>query len=65
MTSICACCGVPIPEGRKTCPKCDTWGVAPDAFLPDGTPLYFKTVTKSEDCGSLQLALYDLLMKGK
>ena len=36
----------------------------PDAFLPDGTPLYFKTCSKPT-YGSLQMELYDLLMRGE
>lgn len=40
----------------------DELSIAPDAFLPDGTPLYFKTGIRTENCPA-QLALYALLMK--
>ena len=59
--NTCVCCGAPIPEGRQVCPKCETWGAAPDAFLPDGTPLYLKTPRNPEEL-PLQLALYEQLL---
>lgn len=65
MPKTCACCGNPIPEWQTLCSKCDTWGAAPDAFLPDGTPLYLKTTTPKNAYGSLQLELYDRLLKGE
>lgn len=55
MSNTCVCCGNLIPEGRQVCPRCETWSYAPDAFLPDGTPLYLKTNT--EPCWE-QLKLY-------
>ena len=58
--NTCVCCGTIIPEGRQVCPKCETWGAAPDAFLPDGTPLYLKTPTSREEVG-IQLSLYEQL----
>lgn len=63
MSNTCTSCGNPIQEETRPCSDCDIWSMAPDAFLPDGTPVYLKTYTKSE-YGSLQMALYDLLMKG-
>ena len=62
--NTCVCCGVVIPEGRQVCPQCETWSVAPDAFLADGTPLYFKTTVRPE-YATLQMELYDLLMNYK
>ena len=56
--NTCVCCGNIIPEGRQVCPQCETWSAAPDAFLPDGTPLYLKTVSKP--CNE-QLKLYQSL----
>lgn len=64
MTDTCACCGVPIPEGRQVCPRCETWSAAPDAILPDGTFLYLKTNSKP-NTGSLQLEMYRMLMSEK
>ena len=61
--STCGHCGVRIPKGRQFCAKCDTWSAAPDAFLPDGTPLYLKT--KNPQYASLQLELYDQLLNYK
>lgn len=65
MPKTCACCGNPIPEWQNLCSDCDTWSAAPDAFLPDGTPLYLKTTTQKSSYGSLQLELYDRLLKGE
>ena len=59
MSDTCVCCGREVPEGRQVCPSCERINYpAPDAFLPDGTPLYLKTnVTPCWD----QLRLYKLL----
>lgn len=65
MPKTCACCGNPILEWQILCSKCDTWSAAPDAFLPDGTPLYLKIPTPKAEYCSLQLELYDRLMKGE
>ena len=65
MSKTCACCGNPILDWQNLCSDCDTWSAAPDAFLPDGTPLYLKTTTPKNAYGSLQLELYDLLSKGE
>ena len=66
MDNICVCCGRIIPEGRQTCLVCENMAASPmpDAVLPDGTPLYFKT-TASYDAENLplQLYLYNLLNK--
>lgn len=58
--NTCVCCGNIIPEGRQVCPQCETWSTAPDGFLPDGTPLYFKPALRP-NTGSLQLDLYNKL----
>lgn len=62
--NTCLACGAPVQEGRQFCQKCETWSAAPDAFLPDGTPLYLKT-SKHPEYASLQLELYDMLMNYK
>ena len=59
--NTCVCCNAPIPEGRQVCPNCERQDFAPDAFLPDGTPLYFKT-TKNPEGSPLQLQLYEQLL---
>jgi hypothetical protein len=61
MTDTCVCCGAPVPEGRQVCPMCETWSFAPDAFLPDGTPLYFKTACEHV-APTVQLELYQQLL---
>ena len=58
----CKCCGFPTREGRQLCPVCDGTSPKPDAFLPDGTPLYLKTGSNHSDA-SLQLELYEMLAK--
>lgn len=63
--NTCVCCGAPIPEGRQVCPKCETWSTAPDAYLPDGTPLYLKIPTARPEHANLQLELYDMLSQYK
>ena len=55
--NTCVCCGNIIPEGRLVCPTCEGFG-GPDAVLHDGTPVYFKTVSKP--CNE-QLRLYQIL----
>ena len=62
--NTCVCCRAIIPEGRQVCPKCETWGAAPDGFLPDGTPLYLKTVRNPDEL-PIQLELYAQLMDYK
>ena len=58
----CKSCGFPVREGRQFCPVCDGTSPHPDAFLPDGTPLYFKTGSNPSGA-SLQLELYEMLAK--
>lgn len=58
--NTCVGCGVKIQDGRHFCSKCETWSFAPDAFLPDGTPLYLKTSKKRGDYNT-QMELYDML----
>lgn len=66
MSDTCICCGRDIPEGRQVCMQCETMptSFAPDGFMEDGTPIYFKTGSKPEP-GSLQLLIYDLLNRRK
>lgn len=59
--NTCVCCGFPVPEGRQVCPGCETWSAAADAYLPDGTPLYLKTPTKTPH-NNLQFELYEQFM---
>lgn len=59
--NTCACCGNRVPKGRQFCSGCETWSIAPDAFLEDGTPVYLKTPT-NPTWGSIQLELYQQLM---
>ncbi len=62
MDNRCVCCGEVIPEGRQVCFRCETArNPAPDAFLADGTPLYFKIRNTPSPKNNLQLYLYDLL----
>lgn len=62
--STCVCCGAAIPDGRHVCSNCETWSMAPDAILADGTKVYFKPTSKHGDY-SLQLALYEMLTNYK
>ena len=57
----CVCCGAQVPEGRQVCPNCEVSSFAPDAFLPDGTPLYLKT-EKIPGGENLQFQLYEQLL---
>lgn len=56
----CGSCGFPVREGKQFCPVCEGTSPNPDAILPDGTPLYFKTTTP-HTFGSQQLELYNSL----
>ena len=60
----CICCGAWAPEKRQFCPNCETWGMAPDAILPDGTALYLKPTSKNINA-SIQMALYEQLLDYK
>lgn len=56
----CGRCGFPTQDGRQFCPVCEGSSPNPDAFLPDGTPLYFKT-SSEPTWSSVQLELYSML----
>ena len=60
MNDTCICCWTVISEGHRICPRCSSWGAAPDAFLADGTPLYLKVPTRPVHV-SIQLAMYAFL----
>ena len=65
MDNTCVCCGRIIPEGRQTCLVCENMAASPmpDAVLPDGTPLYFKT-SNFPAGANLQMQLYEMLANG-
>jgi hypothetical protein len=59
----CSVCGFPVRDGKQQCPVCSGTSPHPDAFLPDGTPLYFKT-SNFPSGTNLQMQLYELLANG-
>lgn len=59
----CNSCGFPVRDGEQQCPVCSGTSPYPDAFLPDGTPLYFKT-SKNPAGANLQMQLYEMLANG-